>query len=79
MVAHHDQGGATQQTLARHVLDEIVIRVVALPAVREVVVSETGLPDEGEVELRGELERQFAAVIQQAVERLPRAEAEVSV
>lgn len=79
MVAHHDQGGAIQQALPRRVFDELVVGVVAQLGIREVIVGETRLPDEGEVELRGELDRRFARVVQDAVEGLPGADAEIGV
>jgi len=79
VIAHHDQCRAIQQALARHVLDEVVVRVIAQLGIGEVIVGETGLPDETEVRIRGELRGRFASVVQQAVERLSPTDAEIGV
>jgi len=79
VIAHHDQCRAIQQTLPRHVLDKVAIRVVAQLGIGKEIVGETGLPDEGEVKIPGELRGRFAGVVQQAVERLSRTDAEIGV
>jgi len=79
VIAHHDQYRAIQQALPRHVPDEVAVRVIAQLGIGKVIVGETGLPDETEVKIRGELGGRFAGVVQQAVERLSRTDAEIGV
>lgn len=79
VIAHEDQGRVAQQVVLVEIGEEVVVGVVAELRVLDEVVGQAGLPEKAEVRLRRELFGDLARVVQQIVEVVARAQAEVRV